>query len=73
MLSEAPIRMNIESKIPIVALEHGRRQPICVMIANNAICFTYEDLPPMLGPVMINTRLSSVDNLMSFGTYCPLF
>lgn len=58
-LSPAPTRHRIESKIGTDAAWHGTKLPTWARSAIKAVWRMKTDLPPALGPVMIENSLTS--------------
>jgi hypothetical protein len=54
--SAAPIRVKIWSSGPRRAALAGTNEPTCAISAMSATWRMYVDLPPMLGPVISNSR-----------------
>jgi len=51
--SPAPTRAKMASRMAILALAHGTKEPTCAMSTHAPTCRMNVDLPPMFGPVMI--------------------
>uniref|UniRef100_A0A2P2J8C9 DNA mismatch repair protein MSH2 n=1 Tax=Rhizophora mucronata TaxID=61149 RepID=A0A2P2J8C9_RHIMU len=65
--SPAPTRANMQSRIEMLALSHGTKQPTCAMRIFTPTCRINVDFPPILGPVIIWNQLCPLTSLQSFG------
>ena len=68
MLSDAPTRVNIRSRMPKSACLAGTNDPDCAIKEISAVCRNSALLPDMLGPVTIRICRVSGSSWMSLAT-----